>query len=295
MATTIDQGRADSDSGRAGRRRRHILPESWRPPEISEDGSMELVDHLRELRYRILVSIVAVIVAALACFIFFDPLVAVFFHPINTAIDAYRASNPDAQVAITTSNITGGFTLWMKIPVVAGFILSCPVWLYQLWRFIAPGLLANERRAALGFLGPSIPLFLAGVALGYWICPKGFTVLLQFNPSGVTNLNDANEFLTFEMTLLLVFGLSFLLPVVLVMLDRLGIVTGAGLAKYRTVAVFGCFLFAAVATPSTDPISMSVLALPMSALYVIAEILCKRNDRRRAAQLAAGDAGPAAG
>lgn len=288
MATTVDQGQA---SGPGHRRRRHILPESWRPPEISEDGSMELVDHLRELRYRILVSIVAVIVVALACFVFFDQLIAVFFHPINVAIEAYRASDPDAQVAITTSNITGGFTLWMKIPVVAGFILSCPVWLYQMWRFIAPGLLANERRAALGFLGPAIPLFLSGVALGYWICPKGFTVLLQFNPSGVTNLNDANEFLTFEMTLLLVFGLSFLLPVVLIMLDRFGIVTGAALGRYRTVAVFCCFLFAAVATPSTDPISMSVLALPMSALYVIAEVVCRRNDRRRERQAEAGEEG----
>ncbi|SPF68931.1 Sec-independent protein translocase protein (TatC) [Propionibacterium ruminifibrarum] len=289
MATSIDQGQADGAAHRK-RKRRHILPESWRPPEIAEDGSMELVDHLRELRYRILVSIVALIVAALCCFVFFDQLIEVFFHPINTAIATYQANNPEAQVAITTSNITGGFRLWMKIPVVAGFILSCPVWLYQLWRFIAPGLLANERKAALTFLGPAVPLFLAGIVLGYWVCPKGFAVLLEFNPSGVTNLNDANEFLTFEITLLLVFGLSFLLPVVLVMLDKFGLITGAALGKYRSIAVFGCFLFAAVATPSTDPISMAVLAVPMSGLYVVAEIICKRNDKRRAGRLEAGSA-----
>ena len=109
-------------------------------------------------------------------------------------------------------------------------------------------------------------------------------MLLQFNPPGVLNLNDANEFLTFELTLLLVFGVSFLLPVVLVTLNRFGIISGAGLGKFRSMAIFLCFLFSAVATPSTDPISMCVLAVPMSFLYVIAEVLCKRHDKRQVAE-----------
>lgn len=287
MTSIPDEDQVTGSRTTTGARRRrglHLLPKSWRPPEPAADGSMELVDHLRELRYRVIVSIIAIIVVALVCYAFYDTLTAVAFRPIETAIDAYRAKNPDAQVEITTTNVTGGFTLFMKVPFIAGIIVSCPVWLYQLWAFIAPGLLSNERRAALRFLGSSIPLFLAGVVLGYWISPKGFAVLLQFNPPGVLNLNDANEFLTFELTLLLVFGLSFLLPVVLVTLNRFGIVSGAALGKFRGPAILGCFVFSAVATPSTDPISMCVLAVPMSLLYLIAEVLCKRHDRKKLAE-----------
>ncbi|MFT8395873.1 twin-arginine translocase subunit TatC [Propionibacterium sp.] len=260
-----------------------------RPPEMNEDGSMELIDHLRELRYRVLVSMLGIFLVAMVCFMFYNQLMDIAFAPIRQAIAMYQATNPDAKVEITTRNITGGFTLFMKIPIIAGFILSCPIWLYQVWAFIAPGLLANEKKAAMRFIFSAVPLFLMGVLLGYWISPKGFAVLLQFNPPGVLNLNDANEFLSFEMTLLLVFGLSFLLPVILVTLDFFGIVNGAGLAKFRGIAIFLCFLFAAVATPSTDPISMSVLAVPMSLLYVVAEIICKRADKRRAAALAAAE------
>lgn len=287
MAITVDEKAGDGSQEAAPgkkRRRLHLLPKSWRPPEPAADGAMELVDHLRELRYRVIVSILAVLAVALCCFIFYNQLTAVAFHPIQQAIEVYRAKNPGAEVEITTTNVTGGFTLFMKVPFIAGFILSCPVWLYQLWAFIAPGLLSNERRAAIRFLGTSIPLFLTGVLLGYWISPKGFAVLLQFNPPGVLNLNDANEFLTFELTLLLVFGVSFLLPVVLVTLNRFGIISGAGLGKFRSMAIFLCFLFSAVATPSTDPISMCVLAVPMSFLYVIAEVLCKRHDKRQVAE-----------
>lgn len=287
MATTIDGGTPAEGPAKHHRRRLHILPAMLRPPEIGEDGSMELIDHLRELRYRVLVSMVGVLLVALVCFLFYDRLIGIAFAPIQQAIAMYKATNPGAQVEITTANITGGFSLFMKVPIIAGFILSCPIWLYQIWAFIAPGLMANEKRAAMRFLFSAVPLFLAGVLLGYWISPKGFAVLLQFNPPGVLNLNDANQFLTFEMTLLLVFGVSFLLPVILVTLDTFGIVTGAGLGKFRSIAIFLCFLFSAVATPSTDPISMSVLAVPMSLLYVLAEIICRRADKRRAAALEA--------
>lgn len=262
----------------------HVLPRSWRPPEPSPDGSMQLVDHLRELRYRVLVAIVAALVGALLCFIFYKELTEVAFRPINQAIMEYQAKTPDAKVEITTTNVTGGFSLFIKVPFIAGFILSCPIWLYELWAFIAPGLLVKERRTATRFLGTAIPLFLLGVVLGYWISPKGFAVLLEFNPPGVLNLNDANEFLSFELRLLLVFGLSFLLPVVLVTLNRFGIVTGKALGKFRSMSIFLCFLFSAVATPSTDPISMCVLAIPMSMLYVVAEVMCRQHDKKRAAE-----------
>jgi len=166
------------------------------------------------------------------------------------------------------------------------------VWLYHLWRFIVPALKEPERRTAGVFLGAAVPLFLAGVALGYVIAPRGFAVLLRFNPPTVTNLNDVGTFLSFLLRLLLIFGLAFLLPVLLVSLNRVGLVSGEGLGKFRSPAVVLCAVFAAIATPTTDAITMLVLMVPMVAMYLIAEVLCRRNDRARAARLAAAESAP---
>ena len=250
---------------------------------------MELVDHLRELRYRVIVSLVVWLVISIACFVVYPQLIGLATQPIQTAVQAYQASNPGQRVELTTQGVMGGINLWMKVPFIAGFIISCPFWLWQLWRFIVPGLLANEKRLAVRFLGSAIPLFLTGVVVGYWISPKGFAAMLSLNPPGVLNLNDMNQFLSFEIRLLLVFGFSFLLPVILVTLNRLGIVKGEQLGKFRNIAIFLCFIFAAAATPSTDPVSMCALAVPMSVLYVIAEFIARRHDRAVAAKIAAGE------
>jgi sec-independent protein translocase protein TatC len=194
----------------------------------------------------------------------------------------YQASRPDAQVEMVTQGITSAFALYFKVCFMAAFIVSCPFWMYQLWRFISPGLKVNERRAALRFLGPAVPLFLAGVALGYMICPKGFAVLLGFNPPQVMNLNDISDFLDFELRLLAIFGLAFLLPVVLVTLNRIGLVTGAGLGKARPAAAILCGLFSAIATPTTDALTMLALMVPMLAMYFIAEAICRAHDRNKA-------------
>jgi len=240
---------------------------------------MELADHLRELRYRLLLSMAVVLVFTIIALIFYQPLLRLVLWPIKQAIGLYQQANPDSQAILVTSGLTSAFSFYFKVCLMAGFIVSCPVWLYQLWRFIAPALGDQARRTGLLFLAPAVPLFLAGVALGYWITPRGFAVLLGFNPSGVTNLNDLNDYLGFELRLLLVFGAAFLLPVILVMLNRFGLVKATALAKGRKVAIVVCVIFAAVATPTTDALTMLILAVPMVAMYLIAELICKVHDR----------------
>lgn len=289
MATTVDEQFPPlGDEVPAGNGRFSRL--AWlRPPKASPDGTMELADHLRELRYRVIVSLLVWLGVSIACFAVYPQLIGLATRPIQVAVQAYQASNPGQRVEMTTQGVMGGINLWMKVPFIAGLIISCPFWLWQLWLFIAPGLLANEKRLAVQFLGSSIPLFLCGVFVGYWISPKGFAAMLSLNPPGVLNLNDLNQFLGFEVRLLLVFGFSFLLPVILVTLNRLGIVKGEQLGKFRNIAIFLCFVFAAVATPSTDPLSMTMLAVPMSVLYIIAEVMSRQHDRSVAAKVAAGE------
>ncbi|MGJ6978927.1 twin-arginine translocase subunit TatC [Aestuariimicrobium soli] len=259
------------------------------PPPKTEDGTMALVDHLKEFRYRVMISGIGVVVLMGLSMAFYKYLFAFMLQPAFEAERIYKAAHPEnaANVSFTVEGITGGFMLMLKIGGVAGLILSCPIWLYQLWAFILPGLLANEKKYAVRFLGAAIPLFLAGVALGYWISPKGFAVLMNFNPAGVQNLNELSEFLAFLMRMLLVFGLSFLLPVVVVALNMLGVLKAATLNKYRNLSIFGCFLFGAIATPSVDPFSMLALSIPMVAMFFVSVGICTVNDRRRAEKAAA--------
>lgn len=249
---------------------------------------MALVDHLKELRYRVIVSVLAILVGMIIGWILYQRvLTPLFTWPVEQAIADYKQTNPNARTMITMESMMSPFMLQLRVAGVAGLVLACPVWLYQIWRFIVPGLLANERKYAVRFLGSAIPLFLLGMAVGYWITPKGFTFMLQFTPptSDIINTQDLSKFLDLEIRLLLVFGLSFLLPVVQVALNLLGVVSAEQMARFRTIAVFLCFVFGAVATPSGDPFSMLALGTPMALMYVIAEAICRRNDKRMSAGL----------
>lgn len=248
---------------------------------------MSLSDHLRELRYRLVVSLISVALGMGIMAFFYQPLYELLLQPWMIAVDELRNTRPDISTAVVNIGITAPFTLAMKITAVAGLVLSCPLWLYQLWSFIMPALRANEKKAALLFLAAAVPLFISGVVVGYIILPKGISVMLGFTPDAVavTNMLDINSFLLMLLQLMLASGIAFLLPVVLVGLNFAGVLTGKTLGKYRSYAIFGCFVFGAAVTPSTDPFSMSAIAIPMSALYVVAEIICRNTDARRAKQL----------
>jgi len=262
------------------------LPAWMRAPARPADGKMSLFDHLREIRYRFLVSMVAIIVTTAVAMIFETHLLYVVLEPVNKAVAIYQQMRPDGQVEMVTQGITAGFMLYFRVCFVAGFIAACPIWLFQLWRFIVPALKKTELHVARGFIGAAIPLFLAGVVVAYFLCPRGFAIMMSFNPPSVTNLNDVGTFLSFELRLLLLFGAAFLLPVLLVSLNRVGIVTGAMLGRFRRGAILLCAVFSAVATPTADALTMIALMVPMIAMYLVAEIICRRNDRRKALKAA---------
>lgn len=253
---------------------------------------MTLSDHFRELRYRVILIVLIVAIGMAAMAFVYQPLYEILLNPYLRAVEVFNESRPGQEVMVVNAGVAAPLTLAIKIVAIAGAVVTSPLWLYQVWAFIAPGLLAKEKKWSLVFIGAGVPLFLTGVALGYWVLPKGLVVLMGFTPqdSPVANMVEMVPFLNFMIQLMLVFGVAFLLPVVLVALNLAGVVTGKQLGGARSYAVVGMFVFAAVATPSTDPISMLALALPMTVLYVVAEVLCRINDRRKARRLAAEEA-----
>ena len=251
---------------------------------------MTLFEHLRELRYRLVVSILAIIVGMIVAWFFRYDLLDILQRPYFQAIEALKAKHPDANTSLVNINLTSPLTLSLKVSALAGAIVTAPFWLYQLWAFVVPGLLAKEKKWALIFIAAATPMFVGGVFVAYFVLPKAITVLLSFTQSGVTNLQDINAYLSFLLRLMIVFGIGFLIPLIVLMLNIVGVITAKQMAKYRTLVIFGTFVFGAVATPSTDPFSMLAVAAPMALLFVGAEVIAHILDRRKARRAAlAGD------
>ena len=246
---------------------------------VGEGGRMALVDHFRELRARLMKSVLALVVATIASFFFYDQLIDLVTGPYNQARDML---GDDANSEIYVSGVGGGLMIQLKLCALSGLVVSSPVWLYQIWAFVLPGLHRNERRWTILFVAIAGPLFAAGVALGYYVLPKGLQVLISFTPADMENLNDFNDFFSFITRMLLVFGLSLEIPFFVVLLNLAGVVSGRTLGRHRPWIVLGTFVFAAVATPSTDPISMLFLAIPMLLLFLLSEVIARIVDRRRA-------------
>jgi sec-independent protein translocase protein TatC len=243
---------------------------------------MTLFEHLRELRYRLVIAVGAILIGMIVSALFYDQLFDILRFPYDVAIADLKEKNPDQVTDLVNIGIASPFTLALKICAVSGIVLTAPIWLYQLWSFIVPGLLAKEKKWALIFIGTATPLFLAGVAVGYLVMPKGISVLLGFTQDGVDNLQNINDFLSFLLRVMVVFGIAFLIPLVVLMLNIVGVIKASQLSKARVYVIFGTFVFGAVATPSTDPFSMLALAAPMTVLFLIAEALAHILDRRKA-------------
>lgn len=242
---------------------------------------MPLVEHLRELRVRLVRSVLAIVVASLVAAIFYHELFNLVTDPFYEVAKQYRAKG--YQLTLNFQGIGDPFSYALKICAMAGIFLASPVWMYELWGFVAPGLHRREKRYGIAFVLTSVPLFLGGAVLAYLFLPKGFDLLIGFNPSPerVANIVSLDNYLGFVLRMFLVFGIAFVLPVFLVALNLAGIVSGRQLLKAWRPVVLGAFVFAAVATPSGDPWTMSALALPMLALYYIAAGLSLLTDRRR--------------
>jgi sec-independent protein translocase protein TatC len=175
-----------------------------------------------------------------------------------------------------------GFTVRLKVSVVAGAIITAPLWLYQLWAFVTPGLRKNERRWTIGFVLTSTVLFAAGMALAYLTLSKGLDVLITSAGHGVQASLDVNYYITFVILMLVIFGASFELPLLIVMLNLVRILPFSVLKRSQRLGIFLIFVFAAIATPSTDPFTMTAMAVPMCVLFEAAVLFAFFNDRRRA-------------
>ncbi|NUR06535.1 MAG: twin-arginine translocase subunit TatC [Nocardioidaceae bacterium] len=245
---------------------------------ISADGRMALGDHLRELRARILRCVLVLIVALVIALLFYDQLLSFVYDPYRNAVEQL---SPDTKTIATINGVGGPLLLQLKLAALAAVVCTSPYWLYQIWAFIVPGLHPNEKRWTLLFASVAGPLFMVGVAVGYYVLPKGLSVLIGFTPVDLTNLVDFGEYFSFMTRMLLVFGVAFEIPLFVVMLNLAGVVSGKSLGRYRPWIVIGTFVFAAVATPSTDPFSMLMLAVPMTALFFLSELIARVVDRRR--------------
>ena len=242
-------------------------------------AAMPLTGHLRELRSRLVRSAIAIAVGMIAGWIYYAEIFAWLSKPFTSVIDQARAQGHVVTLALT--GVADPFVLQLQIAAVAGLVVSCPIWLYQLWRFITPGLHRHEKRWAISFVAVAVPLFAAGVLLAYTVLPYGLQILFGFTPDNVENIVSVDKYLSFFIRMILIFGAGFLIPLILVALNFAGILTGRRLLSWWRWIIFITFLFAAVATPTGDPINLCLLAVPILVLLVLAIIVCLVNDRRR--------------
>jgi sec-independent protein translocase protein TatC len=248
-----------------------------------EDSRMSLTEHLTELRNRIAKALIAIVITTIVCFVF-EP------HIFNLLKEPYCHLPASRRVTIGVNQecrlyffgILDGFMIRLKISLISGIIAASPIWLYQLWSFITPGLHRHERRWSLTFVAASVLLFVLGAFFAYVTLSKGLSVLLSFGGNGLASLLDVNKYLSYVTAMLLIFGLSFELPLLVTMLNLAGVLPTQKLRDWRRPEIFLVFVFAAVVTPSQDPFTMLALGLPMVLLYEVSVLIGRVNDRRKA-------------
>lgn len=248
-----------------------------------DSGRMSLLEHFRELRKRTIRSALAIALFGSLGWIFYSRIVRILTRPV---CDLSRAASTSHHCGVLyIDGVLGPLNLQISVAIVTGVIISSPIWLYQLWAFVAPALHRREKRYSILFIATATPFFIAGAALAYWILPVAIRVLLGFTPTTLSNLIKFSDYLTFVLHLILVFGLAFELPVFLVALNFAGVLSGRAILKPWRVAVFGITLFSATFVPTSDPLTMGILALPLVGFYFLAGGISLLNDRRRAARV----------
>jgi sec-independent protein translocase protein TatC len=259
---------------------------SERIRDSNPEGRMPLMDHIRELRNRLVKICLALLIGT---GIGLTPLV---FNPVwnfvqqpfcSATINGHHGCRRIGDQLIL-QGVFDPFMLRVEIAFFFGLIVTSPIWLYQLWAFVAPGLYRREKKWTYLFVGTAVPLFVGGGALAYFAMSRGLKYLLGLAPGHVLVLPSVSTYLSYFVAMLLGFGLAFELPLLLLMLNVVGVLSHAFFKRFRRIMIFLVFLFAGIASPSPDPVTMLLLAVPCLVLVEISEVIIWMNDRRRAAR-----------
>ena len=247
----------------------------------STGGRMPLLDHLRELRTRVVKSAFVIALGSIVGWFFYNEIITKLSEPVCD-LKAAQETGADNCGALYINGVLGPLNLQIKVAILTGIIISAPFWLYQLWAFIAPALHRKEKRNSIFFIVAATPFFAAGAYLGYTILPIAVEVLFGFTPDALNNLVKFDDYLDFVMRAILLFGIAFELPVFLITFNLIGFLSGKAILRPWRGWVFGITLFVAGFTPSADPLSMLALAIPLILLYLASGVFALLNDRRRA-------------
>jgi sec-independent protein translocase protein TatC len=245
-----------------------------------ERGTMPLLDHLRELRKRIMRAAFFIFIFSILGFVYYDQIITTLAEPVCD-LKLAQSSGSNNCGSLFISGVLGPLNLQVKVAFLTGVIISAPFWLYQLWAFIAPALHRKERRKSVLFIIAATPFFTLGAALAYYILPIAIKVLFGFTPDSLNNLVRFDDYLSFVLRIILIFGLAFELPVFLVSLNLIGVLSGKAILKPWRFAIFGITLFVAAFSPTADPLSMAALALPLILFYFGAGGIALLVDKKR--------------
>ena len=251
-------------------------------------GEMTLVEHLQELRHRVIVSLAAIVVGTIIGFIWYQtapprmlPLGEIIRGPYCNLPAELRADfTGDGECRLLATSPFEMFMLRLKVGALAGLVLASPVWLTQIWNFITPGLHKNERRYTFSFVAIAVVLFVAGALLAYFVLDKGLYVLMSIGSEFQVAALTGGEYYNFLLSLVVIFGVSFELPLIIVMLNLMGILRYEHVKDKRRLIIVLIFVFAAIMTPGQEPYSMVALAISITVLVEMAFLFCRWNDRK---------------
>lgn len=238
---------------------------------------MSLSGHLKELRNRLFWSAIFLVAGSIAGWFMFDAVFAELQRPILAL-----ANQSGSNATINFPTVVSAFDVRLQVSIFLGVMMSSPIWLFNIWSFITPGLKKKERKYTIWFVLVAVPLFLAGTALAWSSLPTFVEVLVGFTPAGSANVINASDYILFTIRILLVFGIAFVLPVVLVLLNFAGIITAQNILKSWRMAIFVSAVVGAIATPVAEPMAMFLLMVPLLILYFVAAGIATLHDKRLA-------------